>query len=557
MPALLAVFAGFLPAWALADSDQGIETHYQVVRVDLRAGLFLDPVPFGEPFLIAGRVPGSTRSVGVTVQEYQSLSPVCGAAGQALYAIAARSFLDSVLVEGMAPLSRSQSRWLRQSLAHIVASSCSGRHPGAPGGAARLLPWNWVRRPGAGNLVAEVLAPGTLFDLDGYRGSQRTTFEALANDVASAPAGAARDRALDMLVDAVARASRGARIGHVAGTQAPMAIHGWARLEGSARVRGTEPVSIEPSLSVRWNRLDPGAARSSGRRDDQEEFHVLVPPLRANGIFSFRFAFERDLDRIEVDALASHLRQRLGDGSAIEAGLSPAASRRLLLDLTRSAEVLTGGALMVAPSGTPDMSVSVDLAAVQLVGVLEPAMAAPAAAATIDTVVERVAASMRNGTVAGAVTVVANTQTSNHVSMDIGLIHAPEIDETRPYIGASLYLAPMSTSHMRRRGEGLRSRLALTMGLTLQSIRDGRRTRDDLFSSQAFLIGAGMRVTQSLRVGGGALILRERDPDSFPLTGRKRLALTPYASVSFGVNVGKQLGALGRLVGPVDRRESP
>ena len=56
-------------------------------------------------------------------------------------------------------------------------------------------------------------------------------------------------------------------------------------------------------------------------------------------------------------------------------------------------------------------------------------------------------------------------------------------------------------------------RLALTVGLTLSSIADAReRTRSDLFWNQSLVLGAGYRVTSSVRGGGGILVFRESIP---------------------------------------------
>jgi hypothetical protein len=49
------------------------------------------------------------------------------------------------------------------------------------------------------------------------------------------------------------------------------------------------------------------------------------------------------------------------------------------------------------------------------------------------------------------------------------------------------------------------------------------------------VLGAGYRLTSSLRGGGGVLVFREADPN--PLITRKSAAVTWYASFSFDLNV--------------------
>jgi len=90
-------------------------------------------------------------------------------------------------------------------------------------------------------------------------------------------------------------------------------------------------------------------------------------------------------------------------------------------------------------------------------------------------------------------------------------------------------------------------RFAFSAGLTLNSIEDRRGIRSDLFFNQALVLGAGYRISQYWRVGGGSLVFRERDPDSYPLTSKKRTALTPYVGLTFDADTGQQLKGIGGL----------
>ncbi len=99
---------------------------------------------------------------------------------------------------------------------------------------------------------------------------------------------------------------------------------------------------------------------------------------------------------------------------------------------------------------------------------------------------------------------------------------------------------------LRQKGGVLR-RLAFTVGLTLNSIEDSRGIRSDLYFNQALVLGAGFRISQNWRVGGGGLVFRERDPDSYPLTRKKRTALTPYVALAFDADIGQQLKGIGGL----------
>ena len=60
-------------------------------------------------------------------------------------------------------------------------------------------------------------------------------------------------------------------------------------------------------------------------------------------------------------------------------------------------------------------------------------------------------------------------------------------------------------------------------------------TRSDLFWNQSLVLGAGFRITSSLRGGGGAIVFREANPN--PLITKRSAAITWYASFSFDLNV--------------------
>ena len=70
----------------------------------------------------------------------------------------------------------------------------------------------------------------------------------------------------------------------------------------------------------------------------------------------------------------------------------------------------------------------------------------------------------------------------------------------------------------------------------MSSVADeNEATRSDLFWNQSLVLGAGYRLTSSIRGGGGALLFREANPN--PLITRKSAAVTWYASFSFDLNV--------------------
>ncbi|MEP7009255.1 MAG: hypothetical protein ABJC13_02930 [Acidobacteriota bacterium] len=141
-----------------------------------------------------------------------------------------------------------------------------------------------------------------------------------------------------------------------------------------------------------------------------------------------------------------------------------------------------------------------------------------------------------------------------YVSADAGLVGAPELDSVVSYIGVNLYLRPVNKNAPLRQLGGFRKtfsrRFAFTLGLTVQSIADGDNgggpTRQDLFGNQSMLIGAGLRITDMIRLGGGALVFKKDDPS--PLITKFDTAVSYYFTVSFDLNVARAFkGGLGGL----------
>lgn len=129
-----------------------------------------------------------------------------------------------------------------------------------------------------------------------------------------------------------------------------------------------------------------------------------------------------------------------------------------------------------------------------------------------------------------------------YVSADAGFAYAQEIESTVPYLGANIYFRPINKDAPLRMKGGLKRRVSATLGLTVSSIADANKaTRQDLFNTQSLIIGGGFRVTDALRVGGGALVYKKKSgTDSV-------LAAAPYLSISFDWNVAKQFAGVGKL----------
>ena len=136
-------------------------------------------------------------------------------------------------------------------------------------------------------------------------------------------------------------------------------------------------------------------------------------------------------------------------------------------------------------------------------------------------------------------TLVTDTVSSKggvYVSLDLGVLYPPELEQATLTVGANVYFAPVNKSAPLR-ANGIRQRLALTLGLTVTNMRREEETRwENLLGEKANLfVGLGYRLTRSLRLGGGLVLFQENDEN--PLVDERSLAVTPYVSLSFDVDL--------------------
>jgi hypothetical protein len=127
------------------------------------------------------------------------------------------------------------------------------------------------------------------------------------------------------------------------------------------------------------------------------------------------------------------------------------------------------------------------------------------------------------------------TGQKNYVSVDAGVLFAGDISIGALYVGTNIYFRPINKDAPLS-GASPGQRLALTVGLTISSVADeNNRTRSDLFWHQSLVLGAGYRLTSSLRGGGGVLVFQEADPN--PLVSQQSAAATWYASFSLDLDI--------------------
>lgn len=135
----------------------------------------------------------------------------------------------------------------------------------------------------------------------------------------------------------------------------------------------------------------------------------------------------------------------------------------------------------------------------------------------------------------------ADMNRNAYVSLDAGIAYPWRLANMVFYAGTNIYFRPINKeAPLRYKGTFLH-RFALTIGVTTTVKDDSRRaidlraTPDNKNTTNSLLLGGGIRVTPSIRVGAGALVFKERDPN--PLIDQTSLTATPYVSFTADVNV--------------------
>ena len=139
----------------------------------------------------------------------------------------------------------------------------------------------------------------------------------------------------------------------------------------------------------------------------------------------------------------------------------------------------------------------------------------------------------------------ADLARSAYVSLDAGIAYPWRLETMVFYAGTNIYFRPINKgAPLRYKGTFLH-RFAVTIGVTTTVKDESRRAIDlrptgtDKSTSNSLLIGGGLRITPSLRVGVGALIFKESDPN--PLIKQTSVTATPYLSLTADVDVAKAL----------------
>ena len=134
-----------------------------------------------------------------------------------------------------------------------------------------------------------------------------------------------------------------------------------------------------------------------------------------------------------------------------------------------------------------------------------------------------------------------------YVSADVGIAWAPHLETTLGYFGFNIYLRPVNKEAPLRFPHFLR-RFAFMIGINVTGeVKNLDEGRNNLSGNNVLLIGAGLRLLDSIRVSGGGVVFKKLNPN--PLIDDESIAISPFVSISFDWNIKdtfkKLIGAFG------------
>ncbi|HVQ30158.1 MAG TPA: hypothetical protein VMV21_11290 [Vicinamibacteria bacterium] len=145
------------------------------------------------------------------------------------------------------------------------------------------------------------------------------------------------------------------------------------------------------------------------------------------------------------------------------------------------------------------------------------------------------------------VTEAGSTESGIYVGLDLGVLYPPELSRASLYVGANIYFRPINKRAPLGGDGGFGRRVSLTVGISLNDLKleEGDARFEPLLGDRSnLLVGAGLRVSRSLRVSAGALLFLKNDQN--PLVTDRSLAATFYAALSFDVDVVRALRSMGQ-----------
>lgn len=164
----------------------------------------------------------------------------------------------------------------------------------------------------------------------------------------------------------------------------------------------------------------------------------------------------------------------------------------------------------------------------------------------------------------GTTTAGWETRAKSYVSADVGIAWSQPIDSFFFYLGANFYFGPVNKKAPLKWGDGgnFRKRVALLAAIPFNSFESGTNQTVNLtargvelkgvLGSRPLLLGGGVRLNDLVRVGGGAVLFRVKDPD--PLVDQDRIDSSWFISISIDWDV---KGMFSTLAGTTPTAPAP
>lgn len=116
--------------------------------------------------------------------------------------------------------------------------------------------------------------------------------------------------------------------------------------------------------------------------------------------------------------------------------------------------------------------------------------------------------------------------------------------DVSPFLGVNINLRPMDKdlplSQVANKNFWMRT--AVFAGITLNSLKDDNKTREDFFnrSNLSLLLGGSYRITNGIRMNYGTLLFKR--PNSNPLLNRKLITAAPFAGFAIDLDLKELIG---------------
>ncbi len=521
----------------------------RVVRADLQSEMFLDPLPFDVPFIIVGRAPHSARSVMIRFEEFIGESVVFGKDPRRIetFRVRANAILDVMLADGRGSFAAEEIERLRGRLIALVIETAGSRSRFSPSRLAGTAPWNWSKWSDSfENTEPYIIAPGTVFDPDPMSGASAIRFAERINTIPAAASEREREATRRALIEAIVFEARAVRIARVSRPRTPVRVSYFREYESSI----PDTTAAAPSQSHFSSRMGR-EKNASPEFEYAKDFSLFCPPLKANRRYMVDFVWERKLSENELEAFGINIRRKMREAAVRHPGEGFRPDGATLAALIAEAlEDISGDGPPAIPASAVDLGVSLELARTRASWAPvsdEIEFAETDADRSIDALASELRSMIQEMKMTTRTSILADITPDNTVNADLGQLYAEKIGKGVPYLGFNFYLRPINKEAPLRTAGGFMRRFSMTCGLTLTGVEDEEKTRESLFQQYALTVGAGYRITRSMRVGGGALVFRELNPKTFPLVREMRLAYTPYVSASFDMDMEKRLKMIGGL----------